>query len=136
MQATVNPIMETYSRLAKTYDDDLNQKSCWGRAAKRAWASLIIKDYYQLVLDVGCGTGRALWHLACNSRPGIQFIGVDPGRRKRYPVYHPSVARDIASRIGTQAADCVASSPSAHDIKSGLASALCQKLTKLIVLSQ
>jgi hypothetical protein len=26
MQATVNPIMETYSRLAKTYDDDLNQK--------------------------------------------------------------------------------------------------------------
>jgi ubiquinone/menaquinone biosynthesis C-methylase UbiE len=83
MQATVNPIIETYSRLAETYDDDLNQKSCWGRAAERALASLIIKDDHQLVLDVGCGTGRALWHLACNSRPGIQFIGIDPARNMR-----------------------------------------------------
>jgi len=83
MQATVNPIIETYSRLAKTYDDDLNQKSCWGRAAEKALASLIIKDDYQLVLDVGCGTGRALWHLACNSRPGIEFIGIDPAKNMR-----------------------------------------------------
>jgi ubiquinone/menaquinone biosynthesis C-methylase UbiE len=83
MQATVNPIIETYSRLAKTYDDDLNQKSCWGRAAEKALASLIIKDDYQLVLDVGCGTGRVLWHLACNSRPGIQFIGIDPATNMR-----------------------------------------------------
>src|SRR5438132_12299823 len=83
MQATVNPIIETYSRLAKTYDDELNQKSCWSRAAQKALASVIIKDDYQLVLDVGCGTGRALWYLACNSRPGIQFIGIDPARNMR-----------------------------------------------------
>jgi len=35
MQATISPIVETYSRLAKTYDDDLNQQSCWGRSNVR-----------------------------------------------------------------------------------------------------
>ena len=53
MQATVSPIVETYSRLAKTYDDDLNQQSCWGLAAEKALASLVIRDDYQLVVDVG-----------------------------------------------------------------------------------
>src|SRR5437899_3199365 len=81
MQATINPIVETYSRLARTYDDDLNQQSCWGLAAERALASLIIRDDYQLVLDVGCGTGRALWRLAC--RPGIEFVGIDPAKNMR-----------------------------------------------------
>jgi len=83
MQATINPIIEAYSRLAKTYDDDLNQQSCWGLAAEKALASLIIKDDYQLVLDVGCGTGRALSRLAGNSRPGIEFIGIDPAKNMR-----------------------------------------------------
>jgi len=83
MQATINPIIETYSRLAKTYDDDLNQQSCWGRAAEKALASLIIRDDYQLVLDVGCGTGRALSRLAGNSRPGMEFIGIDPATNMR-----------------------------------------------------
>ena len=83
MQATINPIIETYSRLAKTYDDDLNQQSCWGRAAEKALTSLVIRDDYQLVLDVGCGTGRALSRLAGNSRPGIQFIGIDPAKNMR-----------------------------------------------------
>jgi ubiquinone/menaquinone biosynthesis C-methylase UbiE len=80
MQATISPIVETYSRLAKTYDDDLNQQSCWGLAAEKALASLSIRDDCQLVVDVGCGTGRALWRLARNSRPGIQFIGIDPAK--------------------------------------------------------
>jgi ubiquinone/menaquinone biosynthesis C-methylase UbiE len=83
MQATINPIIETYSRLAKTYDNDLNQQSCWGLAAEKALASLTIKDDYQLVLDVGCGTGRALSRLAGNSRPGIEFIGIDPAKNMR-----------------------------------------------------
>jgi ubiquinone/menaquinone biosynthesis C-methylase UbiE len=83
MQTTINPIVETYSRLAKTYDDDLNQRSCWGLAAEKALASIIIKDRYQLVLDVGCGTGRALSRLACNSRAGIEFIGMDPAKNMR-----------------------------------------------------
>jgi ubiquinone/menaquinone biosynthesis C-methylase UbiE len=80
MQATISPIVETYSRLAKTYDDDLNQQSCWGLAAEKALASLVIRDDYQLVVDVGCGTGRALSRLACSSRSGIQFIGIDPAK--------------------------------------------------------
>jgi ubiquinone/menaquinone biosynthesis C-methylase UbiE len=83
MEATINPIVETYSRLAKTYDDDLNQQSCWGLASKKALASLIISDEYRLVVDVGCGTGRALGRLARNSRPGIQFIGIDPAENMR-----------------------------------------------------
>jgi ubiquinone/menaquinone biosynthesis C-methylase UbiE len=83
MQATINPIVETYSRLAKTYDSDSNQQSCWGLAAAKALASITIPDDCQLVLDVGCGTGRALLNLACNSRPGIQFIGIDPAKNMR-----------------------------------------------------
>jgi hypothetical protein len=51
MQATINPIIEAYSRLATTSDDDLNQQSCLGRAAEKALASLIIRDGYQLVLS-------------------------------------------------------------------------------------
>jgi ubiquinone/menaquinone biosynthesis C-methylase UbiE len=83
MKVTISPIVETYSRLAKRYDDDLNQQSCWGLAAEKALASLVIRDDYRLVADVGCGTGRALWRLACNSRPGIQFIGIDPAKNMR-----------------------------------------------------
>jgi ubiquinone/menaquinone biosynthesis C-methylase UbiE len=83
MQATINPIVETYSRLATMYDNDLNQQSCWGLAAEKALASLMIKDDYELVVDVGCGTGRALARLAFNKRPGIQFIGFDPAENMR-----------------------------------------------------
>ena len=83
MQGTINPIIETYSQLAKTYDDDSNQHSCWGLAAERALTSLTIRNDYELVLDVGCGTGRALSRLACISRPSIEFIGIDPAKNMR-----------------------------------------------------
>lgn len=82
-QSAVNPIVETYSRLARQYDEAPNVESCWGRAAEKALASLVIKDDYGVVLDVGCGTGRALLHLASKHRPGIQFIGIDPARNMR-----------------------------------------------------
>src|SRR5262245_23076008 len=83
MPPTINPIVETYSRLARQYDDDLNLHSCWGRAAEKALASMVVKDNYQVVLDVGCGTGRALLHLASSSRSGVQFIGIDPAKNMR-----------------------------------------------------
>ena len=39
-----NPIIETYSRLAKQYDDQANLLSCWGHAAQKALASLRLKE--------------------------------------------------------------------------------------------
>ena len=78
MSIIANPIVETYSRLANRYDDEANLRSCWGRASEKALASLRIRESYRTVLDVGCGTGRALLHLASRNVPEIQFIGVDP----------------------------------------------------------
>lgn len=96
MQPTINPIIETYSRLARQYDDDSNLQSCWGRATEKALRSLLIKDDYDVVLDVGCGTGRALLRLASNSRPGVRFIGIDPARNMRHRAlertkHHPGI---------------------------------------------
>src|SRR6266446_10714 len=85
MSALTNPIVETYSRLAAEYDDNPNLQSCWGRATEKALRSLRVKDEDRIILDVGCGTGRALLRLASGSKPGIQFIGVEPadGMRER-----------------------------------------------------
>ena len=83
MVMVVNPIVETYSRLAHEYDEDLNVESCWGRAAQKALASLVIRDGYDTVLDVGCGTARALAQLAAQSRSGVQWIGIDPAKNMR-----------------------------------------------------
>jgi len=78
-----NLIVETYSRLAQEYDDDLNVHSCWGRAAEKALSSLTVNDAYDVVLDVGCGTGRALAQLASKGHPGVQWIGIDPAENMR-----------------------------------------------------
>ncbi len=78
-----NPVVETYSLLAEKYDDELNLQSCWGRAADKIQNSLVIEDNDQVVLDVGCGTGRALSQLASRSRPNIQFIGIEPAENMR-----------------------------------------------------
>lgn len=83
MAETLNPIVETYSRLAHQYDDDANEQSCWGRAARRALASIVLRRDYGTVLDVGCGTGRALEELASAAGPGVQFLGVDPAENMR-----------------------------------------------------
>ena len=39
MSVSVNPIVETYSRLAHEYDDEANFQSCWGRASEWALSS-------------------------------------------------------------------------------------------------
>jgi ubiquinone/menaquinone biosynthesis C-methylase UbiE len=83
MTTTTNPIVETYSRLAQEYDDDLNVRSCWGMAANKALSSIDIKDRYDVVLDVGCGTARALAQLASTGHPGKQWIGIDPAENMR-----------------------------------------------------
>jgi ubiquinone/menaquinone biosynthesis C-methylase UbiE len=78
-----NPIVETYSRLAEHYDDEPNLHSCWGQAADKALASIHLKDDYRLILDVGCGTGRALAWLASRAKSGVQFVGIDPAENMR-----------------------------------------------------
>ena len=78
-----NPIVETYSRLAQQYDDELNVHSCWGRAAERALASISILPSHRMILDVGCGTGKALADLASRSGREVQFVGMDPAENMR-----------------------------------------------------
>jgi len=78
-----NPIVETYSRLAEHYDDDPNLHSCWGQAADKALGSIDLKDDYRLILDMGCGTGRALARLASRAKSGVEFVGIDPAENMR-----------------------------------------------------
>ena len=78
-----NPIVETYSRLAEHYDDEPNLHSCWGQASDKALGSIHFKDDYRVILDVGCGTGRALAKLAPQAKSGVQFVGIDPAENMR-----------------------------------------------------
>lgn len=79
----MNPIVETYSRVAAQYDEDKNTYSCWGLSADKALVSIRLKEHYGVVVDVGCGTGRALAHLAGCSKSYVQFIGVEPALNMR-----------------------------------------------------
>ena len=76
--STANPIVETYSRLACEYDEDANFMSCWGRASQRALSKIRLSDDYKVVVDMGCGTGRAIQALASTGPAHTQFIGIDP----------------------------------------------------------
>lgn len=78
MSISVNPIVETYSRLAHEYDDEGNFRSCWGRASETALSSIQLHDGYRLVVDLGCGSGRAIHALAAAAPPHRQFVGIDP----------------------------------------------------------
>lgn len=82
MPISTNWIVETYSRLAQQYDDDANVRSCWGQAAEKALASIVLRKDHKVILDVGCGTGRALVRLAAN-KSGVRFIGIDPAENMR-----------------------------------------------------
>jgi ubiquinone/menaquinone biosynthesis C-methylase UbiE len=74
----VNPIVETYSRLAREYDEDANFLSCWGRASERALSVIRLRDDYNVIVDMGCGTGRAVHALASASPTQARLIGIDP----------------------------------------------------------
>jgi ubiquinone/menaquinone biosynthesis C-methylase UbiE len=75
---TVNPVIEKYSALASAYDEPGNIDSCWGRAADSALRAVTIKPSYKRVVDVGCGTGRAIAELAARVSPDVELIGFEP----------------------------------------------------------
>jgi ubiquinone/menaquinone biosynthesis C-methylase UbiE len=79
----MNAIVDTYSKLAEQYDDARNLRSCWGRSADQALASIRLQNHHRVVMDVGCGTGRALARLAQEYGPHVRFIGVDPAPNMR-----------------------------------------------------
>jgi ubiquinone/menaquinone biosynthesis C-methylase UbiE len=79
----MNPVVETYSRLAREYDDPKNIESCWGRVTQRSLGLVPLDERYRTVADLGCGTGRELARLAAASRGGAQLIGVEPAANMR-----------------------------------------------------
>lgn len=80
----MNPIVETYSQLAAQYDGDENMHSCWGMASDKALASLRLRDRHERVVDVGCGSGRALRELAARAAITREFIGIEPAQNMRH----------------------------------------------------
>ena len=79
----MNPVVETYSRLAREYDDPRNIESCWGRVTEYAAGFVTPREGREVVVDVGCGTGRELDRLASISPPGARLIGVEPAANMR-----------------------------------------------------
>jgi ubiquinone/menaquinone biosynthesis C-methylase UbiE len=71
-------ILDTYSEQASAYDMEANQRSCWGSLARVELNSLSIRPGCQRVVDVGCGTGWALVHLASRLTPTTRLVGIEP----------------------------------------------------------
>jgi ubiquinone/menaquinone biosynthesis C-methylase UbiE len=80
----MNSIVETYSQLAAQYDAAENLLSCWGVASDKAVASLRLRDRHERVVDVGCGSGRALIALATRTMGSKEFIGIEPAQNMRH----------------------------------------------------
>jgi ubiquinone/menaquinone biosynthesis C-methylase UbiE len=76
-------IIETYSKLASTYESEENLGSCWGKAAQHAMGLLSLREDAEVVVEVGCGPGIQLAALIESSNENIQFIGVEPADNLR-----------------------------------------------------
>lgn len=79
----MNPVIETYSKLASAYDEPQNLESCWGAAARSALDRLRIDDRHSVIADIGCGVGRELAELASRNSANRQFVGVEPAEKMR-----------------------------------------------------
>lgn len=76
-------VIATYSDLAARYDEQRNLTSCWGQAADEALGEIHVSPDDRLVVDVGCGTGRALRALAAGAHEHTRFVGVEPAEGMR-----------------------------------------------------
>lgn len=79
----MNPVVDTYSRLASEYDDPRNLESCWGRVGQHSLGLLRLRPGHETVADIGCGTGRDLARLASENPHDVKFIGVEPAAHMR-----------------------------------------------------
>jgi ubiquinone/menaquinone biosynthesis C-methylase UbiE len=76
-------VFDTYSRMAAKYDDDGNVNSCWWQHTDRNVRSIHLRPDYELVADIGCGTGAQLFQLARTVPSTVQFVGVEPAADMR-----------------------------------------------------
>lgn len=76
-------IIETYSKLAATYETEENLRSCWGKAAEYALGLLSLKEGIEHVVEVGCGPGIHMASLIESSSDKLRFTGVEPADNLR-----------------------------------------------------
>lgn len=79
----MNPVIETYSRLASKYDDPRNTTSCWGHISRHSLGLVTVGEQHKVVADIGCGTGRELAQLASRHSADVHFMGVEPAAKMR-----------------------------------------------------
>src|SRR5437660_410997 len=79
----MNPVVETYSRLAGEYDSLDNINSCWGCVTKHSLGLVTLRKEYSVVVDVGCGVGRELLQLVSHYSSERLFIGIEPAVKMR-----------------------------------------------------
>jgi len=70
-----------YSKQAERYSQE-EHTSCWGAASDEFLEQLTARPRRGLVMDVGCGTGRALLRMAAVSQ-NARFFGVEPAAAMR-----------------------------------------------------
>ena len=78
-----SPVFATYSNMADRYDDEGNVKSCWWEHTDKNVRSIVLKESYRTVADIGCGTGAQLHQLANKAPRSMQFFGVEPAENMR-----------------------------------------------------
>lgn len=83
MTESKSPVFATYSKMADRYDDEGNVKSCWWFHTDQNVRSIVLKERYQTVADIGCGTGAQLFQLARQAPKTVQFFGVEPADNMR-----------------------------------------------------
>lgn len=78
-----SPVFSTYSKMADKYDDEGNVKSCWWEHTDKNVRSIVLKERYRTVADIGCGTGAQLHQLAVKAPRSVRFFGVEPAENMR-----------------------------------------------------